>query len=192
MPRSRRGRPGPLDTEFEELVRRRLRAIADAQRVQPWQPTSASRQPVQRHRALVRGRVLAVSLLVVALVVGVSLFRSTPRVVTTSGVPDSGTAASVTNDANSPNRSEPTIDSTASDSTLGLVPRPTPPAQGESTSVSALPPGFIGYVVQDGDLLASIARNHGTTPEAIAAANHWSDGPNHILRSGATILIPID
>lgn len=48
--------------------------------------------------------------------------------------------------------------------------------------------GNTEYVVQEGDTVLGIAEAHGTTPQKIFEANHWTD--NGVLMPGQTIIIP--
>lgn len=62
----------------------------------------------------------------------------------------------------------------------------------DPSSTVAEPPagGVIDYVVQMGDSLISIAKQHGTTTEAIIAANSWPEGIYHFIRNGDVIKVP--
>ena len=46
------------------------------------------------------------------------------------------------------------------------------------------------YTIQSGDSLSAIASRFDVTMDAIVAYNGWSDGINHVLLPGDTILIP--
>lgn len=63
-----------------------------------------------------------------------------------------------------------------------VAPTPPPP--------STAPAGVVDYVVKNGDVLVNIARAYGTTADAIAQLNGWSDGINHVIYEGLTIKVP--
>ncbi|MGD9701464.1 MAG: LysM peptidoglycan-binding domain-containing protein [Acidimicrobiia bacterium] len=65
-----------------------------------------------------------------------------------------------------------------------------------STATTAAPTATTGadgsatYTVQAGDTVSGIASNFDVTPQALAAANGWSDGINHAIFPGDEIIIP--
>ena len=50
--------------------------------------------------------------------------------------------------------------------------------------------GSANYTVQAGDTISGIARNFDVTIDVLVAANGWSDGANHAIFPGDTIIIP--
>jgi LysM repeat protein len=64
-----------------------------------------------------------------------------------------------------------------------------------STATSATPAttgadGSATYEVQSGDTVSGIASNFDVTAQALAEANGWSDGINHLIIPGDVIIIP--
>jgi LysM repeat protein len=64
-----------------------------------------------------------------------------------------------------------------------------PGAEPTTTSTPALPEGGQEYTVKNNDTVYGIARKFGITPQALVAANGWSD-VNHALYPGDTIIVP--
>ena len=64
------------------------------------------------------------------------------------------------------------------------------PAPAAKKAPATLPekPGYVVYVVQDGDILGRVARKHGTTVKAIMDANGISD--DRKVRAGKAIYVP--
>lgn len=62
-------------------------------------------------------------------------------------------------------------------------------APGE-TPAGGTVPNEQSYTIQSGDSLSAIASSFDVTMDAIVAYNGWSDGINHVLLPGDTILIP--
>jgi LysM repeat protein len=58
-----------------------------------------------------------------------------------------------------------------------------------TTSAPAVPEGGQQYTVKNGDTVYGIAKKFGITPQALVAANGWSD-VNHALHPGDKIVVP--
>jgi LysM repeat protein len=64
-----------------------------------------------------------------------------------------------------------------------------PGGEPTTSSTSAVPEGGQEYTVKNNDTVYGIARKFGITPQALVAANGWSD-VNHALYPGDTIIVP--
>ncbi len=66
-----------------------------------------------------------------------------------------------------------------------------PSSDSTPSTPTTVPPDSQGtYTVEEGDFLYGIAEKFGTTAEAIATANGWTDGVTHNIFPGDVIVIP--
>ncbi len=154
--------------------------------------------PAATHRSvdLRRFRVLAVAGMAACLLVGLIIIagRKSDTPVTLQAA-SSESQRTPSSDTASTEESRSTVDNaTSTPPGTDFAPAQTePPAATEPdpSSTVADPPagGVIDYLVQMGDTLGSIAQQHGTTTEAIIAANGWPEGIYHFIRNGDVIKV---
>ena len=88
--------------------------------------------------------------------------------------------------APTPNAAHPSPSPTAPPATS--TPEPVPTAQPPPPPTPTPSPRFLVHTVRPGDTLYSLARRHGTTVQAIMAANNLGD---HTIRVGQQLYIPV-
>ena len=149
-------------------------------------PEPAWRGIAGRAQSAGRGRLVAFG--AVATVIGAGAFAvatatndDRPNGAATGSSPSPPASASPRPTATPTMSSAPTVAPTA---TLA----PTPPPETPAPTATPAPPAQRTYVVQEGDSLAVIAQQFGTTVEAIQAANGIAD-PN-VLTIGDVLVIP--
>lgn len=143
-----------------------------------------------------RFRVLSVAGMAACLLVGLIIIagRKSDTPVTMQAAP-SDSQRTPSSDTASTEELQSTVDNaTSTPPGTDFAPAQTEPSASTepdpSSTVADPPAGVIDYVVQMGDSLISIAQQHGTTTEAIIAANGWAEGIYHFIRSGDVIKVP--
>ena len=157
-------------------------------------PTPAWRGIAGRARRAPRGPLVVGA--GAALVLGAAGIAVASGVIGPGGADASPTASVAASDSATPTASptptsrptpSPTIEATASP-TAAPTPVVTPARTPVPTPAPTPPPAQTTYVVQEGDTLAAIAQQFGTTVEALQAANGIED-PNEII-IGQVLVIP--